>query len=58
MSEGLTNREIADRLYIGVETVRWYAKQFTASSVYLGARRPPSKQQRLGLLNVDAEQIA
>lgn len=27
MADGLTNREISERLYIGVETVRWYAKQ-------------------------------
>ncbi|MCB0031569.1 MAG: helix-turn-helix transcriptional regulator, partial [Anaerolineales bacterium] len=27
MAEGLSNREIADQLFITTETVRWYNKQ-------------------------------
>lgn len=59
MAEGLTNREIAERLYIGVETVRTYAKQIYAKLDVSGRVQAGKKAQALGLLaeSVD-EQIA
>jgi predicted ATPase/DNA-binding CsgD family transcriptional regulator len=49
MAEGLTNREIAERLYIGVETVRTYAKQIYAKLNVSGRVQAGKKAQALGL---------
>ena len=56
MAEGLTNREIADRLYIGVETVRWYAKQIYSKFNVAGREEAVAKATALGLLDADIEQ--
>lgn len=50
MSEGLTNREIAQRLHIGVETVRTYAKQIYAKLDVSGRVEASRKAWILGLL--------
>ncbi len=50
MADGLTNREIADRLVIGVETVRWYAKQIYTKLNVQGRAEASQKAQELGLL--------
>ena len=51
MADGLTNREIAEHLYIGVETVRTYAKQIYAKLEVNGRVQASQKAQALGLLN-------
>lgn len=51
MSEHLTNREIAERLFIGVETVRWYAKQIYSKLGVSGREEAATKAQQLGLLD-------
>ena len=51
MADDLTNREIAARLYIGVETVRWYAKQIYGKLAVSGREEAAEKAQRLGLLD-------
>ena len=51
MAQGLTNREIADRLYIGVETVRTYAKRIYSKLDVSGREEAADKAQSLGLLN-------
>lgn len=59
MAEDLTNREIAERLYIGVETVRWYAKQIYSKLGVAGREEAAEKAQELGLLDEESErQIA
>ena len=50
MADGLTNREIAARLYIGVETVRTYAKQIYAKLEVSDRSSAARKAQALGLL--------
>ena len=55
MAEGLTNREIGERLYIGAETVKWYASEIY-SKLHVSNRREAVKEaQLLGLLD-DEEQ--
>ena len=56
MAEGLTNREIADRLYIGVETVRWYAQQIYSKFDVSGREEATAKAASLGLLDAKTEQ--
>ena len=51
MTDGLTNREIAEQLYIGVETVRWYAKQIYSKLVVSGRDEAAKKARALGILN-------
>ena len=51
MADELTNREIAEQLYIGVETVRWYAKQIYSKLDVSGREEASEKAQSLGLLN-------
>lgn len=53
MAEDLTNREIAEQLYIGVETVRWYAKKIYSKLDVSGREEAASKAQALGLLDKD-----
>jgi predicted ATPase/DNA-binding CsgD family transcriptional regulator len=55
MADGLTNREIADRLYIGVETVRWYAKQIYSKLNVSGREEATTKAASLGLLDAATE---
>ena len=55
MADGLTNREIAERLYIGVETVRWYAKQIYSKLDVSGREEATAKATSLGLLDAQAE---
>ena len=55
MADGLTNREIAERLYIGVETVRWYAKQLYSKLHVSGREEATAKATSLGLLDVKME---
>jgi len=50
MADGLTNREIAARLHIGVETVRTYAKQIYAKLDVSDRASAGQKAQALGLL--------
>jgi predicted ATPase/DNA-binding CsgD family transcriptional regulator len=59
MADGLTNREIAERLYLGVETVRTYAKQIYAKLNVAGRAEAGKKAEALGLLaDSRAEQAA
>ena len=51
MAEGLSNREIADQLYIGVETVRWYAKQIYSKLGVSGREEAAETAQSMGLLD-------
>ena len=53
MADGLTNREIAERLFIGFETVRWYAKQIYNKLDVSGRGEAADKARSLGLLNND-----
>ena len=55
MAEGLTNREIAERLYIGVETVRWYAKQIYSKLAVSGREEAIAKAEAFGLLDAHTE---
>jgi ATP/maltotriose-dependent transcriptional regulator MalT len=50
MSDDLTNREIGERLYIGVETVRWYAKQIYSKLDVSGRDEAVEKARLLHLL--------
>ncbi|MBK9125859.1 MAG: tetratricopeptide repeat protein [Chloroflexi bacterium] len=50
MADGQSNREIADRLFIGVETVRWYAKQIYSKLDVPGRDEAADKARELGLL--------
>lgn len=51
MADGLTNREISEQLYIGVETVRWYAKQIYSKLDVSGREEAADKAHELGLLD-------
>ena len=53
MADGLTNREISEQLYIGVETVRWYAKQIYSKLDVSGREEASEKAQSMGLLDAD-----
>lgn len=55
MSDNLTNREIAERLYIGVETVRWYAKQIYSKLAVSGREEAADKAAQLGLFERSTE---
>ena len=55
MADGLTNREIASRLFVGFETVRWYAKQIYAKLDVSGREEAADKAQSLGLLDADVQ---
>ena len=55
MAEGLTNREIAEQLYIGAETVKWYAKEIYSKLHVSGRKEAAKKAKLLGLLG-DEEQ--
>jgi predicted ATPase/DNA-binding CsgD family transcriptional regulator len=50
MSDDLTNREIGERLYIGLETVRWYAKQIYSKLHVSGRDEAVEKARLLHLL--------
>ncbi len=58
MADGLTNREIAEQLYIGVETVRWYAKQLYSKLAVSGREEATAKAAALGLLDAQTEPAA
>jgi len=51
MDEGLTNRQIAERLYISVETVRWYAKEIYSKLSVHNRAEAVHKARHLGLLH-------
>jgi predicted ATPase/DNA-binding CsgD family transcriptional regulator len=53
MADELTNREISEQLYIGVETVRWYAKQIYSKLDVSGREEAALKAQELGLLDIE-----
>ena len=55
MAEGLTNREIADRLFLGVETVRWYAKQLYTKLEVSGREEAVERAREIGLLEASPE---
>ncbi len=51
MAEGLSNREIAERLIIGVETVRWYTKQIYSKMGVHSRTQASMRARELGLLD-------
>lgn len=57
MADGLTNREISEQLYIGVETVRWYAKQIYSKLAVSGREEASQKAQELGLLDEETQLV-
>ncbi len=55
MAERLSNREIAERLTIGVETVRWYARHIYSKLHVSGRREAVAKAIELEILNQSGE---
>ncbi|MEE9514129.1 MAG: LuxR C-terminal-related transcriptional regulator, partial [Anaerolineales bacterium] len=55
LADGLTNREIADRLYLSYETVKWYNKQIYAKLGVANRTHAASLARERGLL--DGENI-
>lgn len=51
MADGLSNREIGDQLYIGVETVKWYAKNIYSKLDVSNRKEAAIKAEELGLLS-------
>ena len=51
MAEGLSNREIAEQLIIGVETVRWYTKQIYSKMGVHSRTQASMRARELGLLD-------
>jgi predicted ATPase/DNA-binding CsgD family transcriptional regulator/tetratricopeptide (TPR) repeat protein len=51
MSDGLSNREIAQQLYIGAETVKWYTKNIYSKLHVTSRKEAARKAQALGLLD-------
>lgn len=51
MAERMSNREIGDQLYIGVETVKWYAKNIYSKLDVANRKEAVRKAEVLGLLN-------
>ena len=49
LAEGLTNREIADRLYLSNETVKWYNKQIYGKLGVSNRTQAAAKAQEFGL---------
>ena len=56
LADGLTNREIADRLYLSYETVKWYNKQIYAKLGVTNRTHAASLARERGLL--DGESIS
>lgn len=57
LAEGLTNREIATRIYIAENTVKWYIRQLN-SKLYTHKRQEiVERAQELGLLDEDAPEL-
>lgn len=52
MADGLSNREISEQLYIGVETVKWYAKSIYSKLDVSNRKEAAHKAEELGLLSV------
>ena len=57
MADGLTNREISEQLYIGVETVRWYAKQIYGKLHVSGREEASQRALELGLITPKSENL-
>lgn len=51
MAQGMSNREIAEKLYIGVETVKWYAKNIYSKLDVANRKEAARKADELGLLS-------
>jgi len=51
LADGLTNREIADRLYLSYETVKWYNKQIYAKLGVANRTHAASLARERGLLD-------
>ncbi|MEE9217137.1 MAG: LuxR C-terminal-related transcriptional regulator [Anaerolineales bacterium] len=49
LADGLTNREIADRLFLSYETVKWYNKQLFGKLGVSNRTQAAAKAQELGL---------
>jgi predicted ATPase/DNA-binding CsgD family transcriptional regulator len=58
MAEGLTNREIADRLFITKETVRWYNKQIYSKLGTSQRSKAIALATTMGVINVTNEDSA
>jgi pimeloyl-ACP methyl ester carboxylesterase/DNA-binding CsgD family transcriptional regulator len=50
MADGLTNREIGDRLALAAETVRWYSKQIYTKLGVSGRMQAVQQAQEMGLM--------
>ena len=50
MAEGLSNLEIADRLVLSINTVKWYARQIYGKLGVKGRRAAVTRARDLGLL--------
>lgn len=55
MQDGLSNREISQKLFISVETVKWYNKQIYSKLDVSGRKAAARKAQALGLLDEAAQ---
>jgi predicted ATPase/DNA-binding CsgD family transcriptional regulator len=53
LADGLTNREIADRLYLSYETVKWYNKQIYGKLSVSNRTEAASNARQRGLLDGD-----
>jgi DNA-binding CsgD family transcriptional regulator len=51
ITDGLSNREISEQLFISVETVKWYNKQIYSKLDVSGRKEAAHKAQQLGLLD-------
>ena len=53
LADGLTNREIADRLYLSSETIKWYNKQIYGKLGVSNRTQAASRAQESDLLDGD-----
>jgi class 3 adenylate cyclase len=53
LAEGLTNREIAEKLFISSETVKWYNKQLYSKLGVHSRSQAVAKARAIGLLDDD-----
>ena len=55
ISNGLSNREIAQELYLSIETIKWYNKQMYMKLGVKNRRQAVNKAAELNLLNPEGD---
>ena len=55
LSEGLSNREIADKLFLSPGTVKWYNKQIYSKLAVNNRVQAINRANELGLLGTDGD---